>query len=96
MMIAAVPAYKNAIWIRINNDNARWLYINVSPAGNKKARIISEQDLGCVIFPQVPSEYIQLPPNFNGPFAFYEQIRMANINYYGLIQEIVDRLPCVC
>jgi len=94
--LKAHSAYRNGIWIRINKDDRLWLFVLVNEKKNKRADLHTATDRNCAGFPQHQSDYKQLPPLFNGPFAWVEKNRVQDITYVDLINEIILRLPCVC
>lgn len=89
--------YKNAIWIRINGNHKRWIYINAAPnTGAKRVYIASNPSLDVnnqqVTF-QLP-EAAPIPAKFNGG-NYYIEPGHANANV-NVITEIMNRLPVVC
>jgi len=86
--------FRNGVWIRINKSD-RWIFVLANPNDSKKTDIHSAVDLKCPKYPQPTPGKHYLPEDFTTP-AYYEGNSVESIDYNQLMQEIINRLDCVC
>jgi hypothetical protein len=93
--------YENAIWVRINDNPNRWLYLGQSKTGRRKACISSTTNFHHPNFDQqyqkqftLPSPAIGTPTGFLGQPSCHEHKKPTRNP--SIIQKIEERLPVVC
>lgn len=92
-----IPAYKNAIWIKVYNLNGIniWLRVGFNKNGRKKVEVYSECDLDCIKL-SVERTYA-LPPDFiNNGIIWREKHRVAMVSFSDIIDRICNLLDCLC